>query len=240
MREKASEVYRQILEAKKWYNFGISMDDFPQILKQAYNQFILNVEGKKVAIPYRINIPPIEHPARQGKSAPEVILNTLYEDAKEQNFDLKSASSEEIREFMKKNNLGLDCSGFVYRMLDFLVQEVKGKPLTELGFDHVGRTNVAVLADNNHTIKIDLENLQPGDIVKTNSVGDIDHVLIVIGRNKNKVTYAHSSRETNPQGVHKATFNILPQGEIKFIEDLGDIAYNITAGDGPRRLKALL
>lgn len=216
------------------------MDKFSPILKRAYNQFILNIEGKKVSIPYRINIPPMKHPARQGKSAPEVILKQLYEDAKQQGFDLKQASVEEIRDFMKQNNLGLDCSGFVYRMLDFFVQEIKGKPLTELGFEHVGRTNVAILTDDNHSIKVDPKDIQPGDIIKTNSEGDIDHILIVIGKNKNQVTYAHSSRETIPQGVHKGKFEILPQGQIKFIEDLRNITYNNKAGDGPRRLKILV
>ena len=214
--------------------------NFSKILLKAYNQFLLPLGGKKVSIPYRINIPPIEHPARQGKSAPGVILKQLYEDAKEQNFDLKKASTEEIREFMKKNNLGLDCSGFVYRMLDFLVQEVKGKSLTEAGFEHVGLTNVAILTDNIHSAKIGLKDIKPGDMIKTNSTGDIDHLLIVIDRKKNQLTYAHSSRETTPSGVHLSGAKLVhsPDGII-FEEDLGNIAYNINAGDGPRRLKAL-
>lgn len=204
------------------------MNNYSQILEQAYSHFILNIEGKKVAIPYRINIPPIEHPARQGKSSPEVILKQLYEDAREQGFDLKKASVEsveEVRGFMRKNHLGLDCSGFVYRMLDFLVQEAKGKPLTKLGFDHVGRTNVTMLTDSDHSIKIDPKDLQPGDIIKTNSLSKIPHILIVMARKDNLVTYAHSSKDS--------------AGITKFSEDLNDIIYDTKAGDGPRRLKVL-
>jgi len=126
----------------------VNSADHSQILYQAYEQFLLPVFNKKVPMPYRINIPPDEHPAKQGKSAPEVILKQLQEDARNQNFDLQKASMEETREFMRKNQLGIDCSGFAYRILDFLVQKIKGKSLEDFGFPHVGITNVNILTSD--------------------------------------------------------------------------------------------
>lgn len=213
------------------------MANYSAILKQAYQQFILNIKGKQVPIPYRINIPAEEHPARQGKSDPETILKQLYEDAGEQGFNLKSASIEEIQEFMRKNKLGLDCSGFVYRMLDLLVQQVKGKPLTELGFDHVGRTNVATLTGDEHSITIEPSDIQPGDLIRIDSeaADGLNHCLLVMENKNGMITYAHSSRKTKVNGVH--------QDQIKngaFPKDLDVFSYNPNnKKDGIRRLKVL-
>lgn len=211
--------------------------DSSQILKAAYEQFLLVLGGKKVPIPYRINIPPLEHPARQGKSTPEVILKQLYEDAKEQDFNLKEASVEEIQDFMRKNNLGLDCSGFVYRMLDFLVQKVKGKPLTEFGFNHVGRTNIAQLTDDEHSIRVDsLKETKPSDLIRIDSKAEdgLNHALIVLENKDGIITYAHSSRKTKADGVH---IDQIKNGV--FPEDLKVFNYNVKKGDGVRRLKIL-
>ena len=126
--------------------------NYSQILWEEYSKFILSVYGKKVAIPYRINIPPDPHPKRQGKSSPQDILKQLKEDALTQSFDLKSASIEQIQQFMIQNKLGLDCSGFVYRMLDYLVLKVKGQELKDLIGSHVGNTNVILDSQPNPSL----------------------------------------------------------------------------------------
>ena len=130
------------------------MKNYSKILWQAYEQFMLPLGGKKVPCPYRMNdIGSLQKvgPAFQGKSSPEVLVETTKRLAKEQNFDLNRASVEEIRQFMSQNKLGIDCSGFIYRLLNHLVQKVKGKPLISFGLDHVGRTNVAKLTSDDYT-----------------------------------------------------------------------------------------
>ena len=182
------------------------MTSVSDILTQGYQQFILRVEGKEEAIPYRINIPPNEHPARQGESAPEVILKQLHEDAKKQKFDLKSASAEEIRDFMRKNLLGIDCSGFVYRTLDYLLEGLNMENLqTSCGLEHVGRTNSATLTSEPVAFAIsDLKYAEPGDLIRLASSEGIHHCLIILQKQGDMLTYAHSSGITNPDGLERA------------------------------------
>lgn len=218
-----------------------------KIFREIYNQFLLPVSGHLVPIPYRINIPPAAHPARQGKSSPEVILKQLKEDASQQNFDLKKASVDEIRKFMEKNLLGLDCSGFAYRILDAVLTKYKQGRLQDLGFPHVGRTNVNLLTSDEFTASVIFsQEIQPGDLIKMQSRNSIPHVLIVIEKGEDLIIYAHSSQNTEVSGVHTGKIKIvnpnksLEQQEWK--EEFSNnsnygLLYDPQAGDKVVRLK---
>ncbi len=202
---------------------------------KAYQQFILDIEGKKVAIPYRINIPPLEHPARQGKSSPEVILNQLRKDAKSEDFNLKTATTEEIIQFMEEHKLGIDCSGFTYRMLEILCEELGMGNLQENGFDNVGRTNVLALTSSEHAIKINsFAEAQPGDIIRLNSEDEIKHCVLIIEKRGSDFLYAQSSGITKITGIHMDT---IIGGQLP--DELNVYSYNTNAGDGIYRLKVL-
>lgn len=210
-----------------------------KILLEAYETFILPLGGKKVPTPYRMNdIGSFQklRPEFQGKSSPEILTKTTKKLAKEQGFDLNKASVEEIREFMRKNKLGIDCSGFVYRLLNYLVQTIYGKPLTSFGFEHVGRTNVAKLTSDEMSIKVDFKDAKPGDLIKidTEAEDGLLHTLVILEVNSNEIIYAHSCRKTRISGVHKDN---IKNGQ--FPEDLTVFKYNEQAGDGVRRLKVL-
>ncbi len=215
------------------------MSDYSKILWEAYDQFLLPLGGKRVPSPYRRNeVGSFQKigPEFQGKSSPEVLTETTIKLAKEQNFDLDQASVEEIRDFMRKNKLGIDCSGFAYRMLNYLVQEAKGKNLEAFGLPHVGRTNVAKLASDEFSIPVSsFSEIQPGDFIKLNSTGDILHTVVILETKDSIITYAHSSGVTQTNGVH--TDRII-NGQLP--EDLESFSYNCDEGDGIRRLKALL
>ena len=216
---------------------------YPSILWEAYEQFMLNFEGKKIPTPYRINDISNPHavgPEFRGKSSPEVLIETTYKIADELGFNLSTSSSDMIREFMKCNLLGIDCSGYAYRCLDYLALKVKGLPLTELGFEHVGRTNVRKLSDDEHSIPVSPDQIHPADIIKTNSGDDILHVLLIMEISDGEVIYTHSSSQTKPQGVHIGSFSIGENGTLLFNEFLGDINYCPDQGDGIRRLRALI
>lgn len=210
-----------------------------RILWEAYDQFLLPLGGKKVPTPYRRN----EYgsyqkvaPEFQGKSSAKTILKTVERLAKEQKFNLNAASIEEIRQFMIENKVGIDCSGFVYRMLDYLVQKLgMGNLSKAAGVEHVGRTNVAKLSSDKFSIPITSFALaQAGDIIRLNSGDDILHGVLVLDNKNDIITYAHSSSSTNPRGVHK--------GQIinkQLPDDLKVFLYNPSDGDGIRRLKIL-
>lgn len=218
--------------------------DYSKILWRAYETFLLPLGGKKVPTPYRINIPPLEHPARQGKSSPQTLVKQTKEDAKREGFDLKKATAFEIRTFMKRNNLGIDCSGFAYRLLNHLVSEVKGKNLEDFGLPHVGRTNVEKLTSEDFAVPIDeLIEIKPGDLIRVGSSKKISHCLLVIEVKPDKVIYAHSNEDTTLYGVHQGQIKITnPYISIEkqdWEEDYLIKDFRPDLGDGMKRLKAL-
>jgi len=214
--------------------------DYSHILRNAYKQFMLPLGGKNVPTPYRRN----EYgsyqklgPEFQGKSSPQTLTQTAKKLAKEQEFDLEKATVEQIREFLRKNQLGIDCSGFVYRMLDALVKGLgRGNLMQAAGVEHVGRTNVAKLTSDELSVRVDSFNqARAGDIIRLNSGDDILHGAIILENQENVLTYAHSSGITNPDGVHSGQ---IIDGQLT--DELKNFSYNLTRGDGIRRLKIFI
>lgn len=208
--------------------------DYSQILQQAYEQFLLPLGGKKVPTPYRINIPFQPDRKKYGKSDPQTLTKDVQEFAKEQDFDLNKASIEEIRAFMEGSWLGIDCSGFTYHLLNHFLKKIGKGGMEDIGFPKASNTNVEILTSDQFSIPITIDQAQPGDLIKLNSDGDGLHTVIIINRQDNRITYAHSSNMTKIKGVH--------QDEIvgdKFPEELSVYTYNTQKGDGGRRLKVL-
>src|SRR5438105_1807755 len=108
--------------------------DRSQILWQAYQKYFLNLGGKKVPTPYRLNHPYQSDSKKYGKSSPEQLTQDVIEKATEQDFNLDNASVDEIRVFMKKNLLGIDCSGFVYWCLNELLKKTWQGDMSTAGF----------------------------------------------------------------------------------------------------------
>ncbi len=209
--------------------------DYSQILKNAYQQFILSLGGKKIPTPYRINIPYQDDRRKYGKSRPAELVKDTTEIAQEQNFDLEKATIVEIRTFMEKNLLGIDCSGFVYHLLDNLLKNIGRDGMEKIGFPKASKTNVALLTSIEFSVPVaDFSLVKPGDLIKLNSQEEIPHILIVLSAKNGIITYAHSSFLTRIKGAH--------QDQIKngqFPEDLRVFNFNIKVGDGIYRLKVL-
>lgn len=210
--------------------------DTSQILWNGYKRFILNVYGKQIPTPYRINIPPDPHPRRQGKSSPQDILKQLKIDALEQGFSLKSASVDQIHQFMIQNKLGIDCSGFAYRMLDYLFLKLCGKRLKSAIGSHVGNTNVQKLTSMELSEKIeDVLMVRPGDLVKLNSHKPIPHLFVVLESVKGIIKYVHSGNGgTGTSQVQAGEFRV-----DSIQQDLPYYTFDQNTGDGFYRLKVL-
>jgi hypothetical protein len=217
-----------------------SDDKYSQLLYQAYDQFMLPLGGKKIPTPYHRNKKGSYQkpkPQFQGKSSARTILKTAQKLAQDKNFDFEKATTEEIRQFLTDNKLGIDCSGFIYRMLDYLVQKLgKGNLQQAAGVEHIGRTNVAKLTSDEFSVPVEnFDKAQAGDIIRLNSADDILHGVLILDKKDGVITYAHSSSVTNPSGVH--------QGQIidgQLPEELQQFLYQPEEGDGIRRLKALV
>lgn len=215
------------------------MGNYSQILNEAYEKFLLLLGGKKVPASYRINIPYQEDRSRHGKSSPKVLSKDVKRLALEQNFDLEIASIQEIKKFMESNMLGIDCSGFVYHTLNYLLKKIGLGDMEKAGFPPASQTNSALLTSDKFSNPITkTSEVKPGDIIKLNSIMEIPHSVLVLEKNGKEIIYAHSSF---PEGVKKSSIKIIDPGETIDHQDWEDKIYiqNWNLGDGVRRLKAL-
>jgi hypothetical protein len=216
-------------------------------LKRIYKKFAeLKLGGKIVATPYRLNEMDQDYgPAFQGKSSPEVIIETATSLANKEQVKLADLSIDEIRKFLEDHKLGIDCSGFVYRMLDFMVKKIFSRALQDAtGLDHVGNTNVELLTSTDFTVPIEnISDIKPADIIKVHSFEKPPHCMIILEVRGSKILYAHSSLSSTPSGVHTSFITITdPTKSIdqqKWAEEYLLRNWNEELGDGVHRLKIM-
>lgn len=145
-----------------------------------------------------------------GKGSPkdikeEVTILSLREKA-----DIKNLSEEDLKKYLVEHNLGVDCSGLVYHILDAeLKSQNKGSlgkyikrpwvknPLRRLiaKFRSVENTGVSTFNNPVNSKEVDLKDIQPGDIIIMISAGpkqDYNHILIINQIADNKIQYTHS------------------------------------------------
>ena len=121
----------------------------------------------------------------------------------------------EIRDIMKKRKLGVECSGFIARVLAALARERYRKPIYSLikfnksglgwlfskmrPFTHI---DVATLVHAANAREItDMQDIRPGDLIHFNTT--IDHAVLVTHVEPSKVRYAQSVLEENREGVKR-------------------------------------
>lgn len=193
---------------------------------------------KKVSCPYynnkrhqvkgglRVNI---------GKGTPDDIVEETIIEALKQKINLNDLTDEQIKKFLVKNNLGVDCSALVYHIIK---EELKNKksnnivnsiifpnihnPIRSLitRFRHVENTSVDVWAHPKNSQKINLNKTKPGDLIIMSETGldkKMNHVLLVYkidftDNQLKKIYYVHSFHWTTDgqydHGVRKGTIEI--------------------------------
>ncbi len=170
----------------------MSNTSFTPILRQAYNRYFLKFGNQKIRTPYRINLPFQEDRRKYGKSDPIELRKNVVTLAEGQVID---------RDFMVKNQLGIDCSGFAYHTLDYLLKKVKKTNMLALGFPKASSTNVLKLVSRKFTVSVpSFKQIRSGDLVatvKSREPGD-QHIMIVLDKTKQGLTLIHSSF---PDGV---------------------------------------
>jgi len=103
--------------------------------------------------------------------------------AQKQNLDLTKLTNQEFYNFQKKNHLGIDCSGLAVQLLNFYFG-------TELNPRKIS-ANMLTSAPISKEIT-DQNDLQTGDLVRQK---DGHHVLFIVEKQGNIITYIDSSRE---------------------------------------------
>ncbi len=149
----------------------------------------------------------------KGKGTPEEIIEEAEIISIIKHENIKNLPRDLFKQFLVENDLGIDCSGFAYHVLNTLSHEKTGKPLTHFiqsirsGFkgkilarirkaENFGVSSFR--ADKNSYIIHAMDAL-PGDIITFIGTGkdkSYNHILVITGVEKNpentKLHYAHS------------------------------------------------
>ena len=185
------------------------MKTVPQEVKFLINHYFnLKINGKTVKTPYHINVKHVRAELRSlvGKGSPEEIESELNIFAKLRNFNLQKASKEEIREFMQKEGIGIDCSGLVSHILNaWLKAERKGSLASNITFPKlplfkkiaifirpIENINANLLTNKENTIPVELKDVQIGDLIRLKGLKRGDHIAIVIGVKEKELSYPPS------------------------------------------------
>jgi phosphoribosylformylglycinamidine (FGAM) synthase PurS component len=251
-------------------------------LYQFADEYInLEIEGKIINIPYSISKEGIKRAIGElssagvtdrfanygGKGTPKQIKELIFITAQKEHFSLKKATVEEITEFLLHHGIGVDCSGFVYNVLDQYLKKEKHKSLDTLVLRYSGiagklerfilqknrvrRSSAVTLTNELNTIKIKkVKDIKPGDMIRfTHSDWKGKHIGIIVAINEKLIVYAMSSQYTKTQGARfgKITIKDKNKGleyqewheETKKGENYGKDAFDPSRGDSVRRLKYL-
>jgi hypothetical protein len=174
--------------------------------------------------------------ALKGKGTPEEIAEEAEIMAKLSRTDLSALSTDKLKEFLISKDLGVDCSGFAYHILNSLSQEKTGKSIQAfvrpIAFGIFAKVrakfrpaeNMGVLSFRNdiNSAEIKPSEARPGDIVTFIGTGrdkTYNHILVITGvdmiEGDTRISYAHSyawpSDGTSRHGVREG--DILVHGD---------------------------
>ncbi|MBH41493.1 MAG: hypothetical protein CL685_02165 [Candidatus Magasanikbacteria bacterium] len=188
-----------------------------------------------------------------GKGSPEDIKQEITIIAQKKHIDLDQLSRDDIKRFFVDNNIGIDCSGLAYYILNaqaisqtekplrrFLSFPKTHNPLRKLirRFRPIENTNVKVFADNTNSQTIALKNVRPGDIITMIGTGknhDLDHILVIheVEYDEDmpkKIYYTHSLKWF-ADGKHN---HGVKQGSITITEPQQDITKQLWEESGKK------
>lgn len=224
------------------------------------NKFIndylqMNVNGVIINCPYwmnRLNEDRVVFRGfANGKGSAKEIREELIRRLKSLPHDLQfKLTAENLRKFARRERIGIDCSGLVYRVLDELLH---------IGYGHTGynnldkvfngginKTNVKRLTSSHYCREIrNIKDFKLGDMIR---LWGGKHAAIIIRNNQKEILYAHSSwLSTKIQGVHTSTIKIIDifkpladqiwEEKTRRGENFGEKRFDPKKGDGVFRLK---
>uniref|UniRef100_A0A7C4M345 NlpC/P60 domain-containing protein n=1 Tax=candidate division CPR3 bacterium TaxID=2268181 RepID=A0A7C4M345_UNCC3 len=161
----------------------------------------------------------------------------------------KILNKYDLYKLAKRKRLGIDCSGFAFRVLEELVRlgykNCKIANLEGLYKGGINRTNADMLTAKNFVFPVDkISDYQMGDLIRM--LGG-RHIAVIIKVTSNQIIYAHSSNKTKVQGVHLGKIKIVdinrPLLEQKWLEktktgeNIVQKYFDPARGDGVFRLK---
>ncbi len=186
-------------EAKKTINSFFNLKIAKNTVKTPY----FNNQYSKVRAGLRVLI---------GKGSATEIEEEAKIISLKQKINLEDLSEENARKFLTDNNLGIDCSGFAFYVLEAEVKaKLKGNLSKSIRFEKasfarklirkirtIENINVQTLTLDSNSKKISLKNIKPGDFIitlKSGSKSDRDHIVVI-----EKIVY----QDQVPKTIHYA------------------------------------
>jgi len=163
-----------------------------------------------------------------GKGEPIEIESEVWARINQLSDELKPRNDLELFAWMKKNKIGVDCSGLAFALLKIIAnaknddkweQRITATPGGNLDNAKRFRTSANTLTSGvNARELLPGEEFQLGDLVRLMAG---KHVMIILGEIEKKIYYIHSSNETVIEGAHLGYFYQVGEDKIKFSnEDL--------------------
>jgi len=214
--------------------------------------FIKAAIGPYLGIPYFINTPKNkdqDSDAKVGKGNFEQIAKLTIDVAKSSGTDLSNATPQQIYQFQKKHQIGIDCSGLAYHLLNTLSVYLFNKDLDSIliGTDNkkgVRRLSAHLLTSPPNVVEIkDYQSIQTGDLIRMDQG---KHILFIIEKIDHKINYVHSSHQTKKRGVHLGQIRITDSQKTLNFQNWSDVTLDDNnysqlfypqKGDGIFRLK---
>lgn len=148
-----------------------------------------------LGIPYFINLP-----------LPKEKRSNLYS-GKGRWDEIKAVSSD--YNTLKKNHIGIDCSGLAYHLLDFYALHTINKPISEIVVGTNNQSDVRhlsadLLTSPPNAIPItDYSHIRPADLIRSKSGR---HVAIILAVNGAKLDCIESSRQSRGVRLFNLSF----------------------------------
>ena len=118
----------------------------------------------------------------------------------------ENLSEEEIYLLRKRNKIGIDCSGFVYRLLD-KIDQLKGNSgilFKVLGVDRpygvmgVRALSAREIAHEQNSVPVeDIKNIETSDVIRMDGGS---HIMLIVENNGKEIVYVHS-KGSEAQGI---------------------------------------
>lgn len=195
----------------------------------------------------KVNLRGFANGKGSAKEIKEELIKRLNNLTSEIRFKL---TPENLRKFTKRENIGIDCSGFVFRVLDELLRlgfrSTKYKNLDDVFDGGISKTNVKRFTSPQYSTEIkNIKDYKLGDMIR---LWGGKHIAIIIEVKGKEIIYAHSSSlSTKIQGVHTSVIRIIDgdkaledqawEEKTRSGENFGEKRFNREKGDGVFRLK---
>lgn len=211
----------------------------PQALQIIQNYAHLPIDGHDISVPYFNNQRSKVRAGLRaliGKGSVEDIIEEAKIISLRDKISLEKISNESLKKFLVDNNIGVDCSAFVYYTLNAELLSQNKKPLRKLikfsfaknpfrklltklrPAENVG---VNTLAHTDNSDNVELRDIKAGDMIIMIATGlqhNLSHVLLIHEveyDNQNipiKISYSHSFKWTSDgkygTGIKQGTIEI--------------------------------